>query len=142
MGKLPENIYRVFKPLNYIKKPYYYVPSCPVCGSKQTGRLLPSHGKYNNGWIEKESLKNGEIVHMMEEIPEDVNAFCLNCDAMWQADIKTKFLNHREIEDEKRNRGTAALYSIYMEKMLDDKTALQKSRGPIVNLIANFIGHI
>ena len=52
-----------------IKRPYYYVPPCPVCGSRQTGRFTRSKDAYNDNWSIREALKNGkeELIENLED---------------------------------------------------------------------------
>ena len=52
---------------------YYYVPPCPVCGSKYTGYYKRMTD--DSGWTSKEGLKHGEIVRETTEVTDN-NAFC------------------------------------------------------------------
>ena len=48
--------------------PYYYVPSCPKCGSVITGRFVRARNDNDADWIIDESLRHGEIVSPVPKV--------------------------------------------------------------------------
>lgn len=117
----------------YIRKPYYYVPPCPVCGNKATGRFVKEHRESDTKWIILETLKNGELAKPVKMLPEYNNAFCLNCGKMWFTNIELKFLTLNEIAREKKARHT--------EEIIISMEAEEKKKKPgIIGHIQNFIG--
>lgn len=96
--------------LNLIRKPYYYVPPCPCCNSRMTGRFVKSHGYSRDEWVEKESLKHGELVTEKLIIPKK-NAFCVECGFSWTCDVKIKFFSLSKIMEEAEARGTYEILS-------------------------------
>lgn len=99
-----------------IKYIYYYVPPCPKCGSRRTGRYLkepklPADIRYTM----VESLKNGELVRMSYKVPEN-NAYCEDCGYEWPETIMAGFYTAQQINEEMQARGTVEAYSDYVEK--------------------------
>ena len=73
--------------LERVPQIYYYVPPCPACLSRKTGRyvrqpLMAGDMRY----VEKESLRNGELVRFAGRIPEK-NAYCEDCGHEFSADL-------------------------------------------------------
>lgn len=97
-----------------MKKLYYYVPPCPVCGSRVTGQYkkLP---KRQVLYEMENHLKNGEIVLFVEQVPIS-NAFCLKCHYTWPQIIETKIIGEKEIVQEIRARNVRPLYEAFQEK--------------------------
>ena len=125
-----------------IKRPYYYVPPCPVCGSRQTGRFTRSKDAYNDNWSIREALKNGEYLTPIVDPPEDVNAYCLECEHIWKAEIEVLMLNKDEIRNEMKSRQTpGVVHALTLEKREQDAEK-SKHRGFIVDHIAKFVGHL
>lgn len=123
---------------NIIKKPYYYISPCPKCQSKMTGRYIQEHMEYDTQWAIDESLKNGEIVSAVPEIPYK-NAFCLNCNYEWEEEARLKLLSLKEINEERIARCTNELYkAIHPPKESAEETEKKKNK----NMISKFIGHI
>lgn len=96
-----------------MKKPgwrylYYYVPPCPQCGSRKTGRYVrtPLTG---SGYMKEESLKNGELIRFEAEEPVN-NGFCVSCGHEWPVHVETKFWSYARIHEEQLVRGTIPLY--------------------------------
>lgn len=118
---------------NLIKKPYYYVPPCPFCGSERTGRYIKSHLTNDSEWIFRESLKNGELVIEVPEVTRN-NAFCIDCQFSWPQYIETRYLSLSEIQMESEKRGTRAVFIEETEKM--------KERRKKENIFKRFIGNI
>lgn len=125
-----------------IKKPYYFVPQCPSCGSWRTGRFMKSKSEYDNNWIKKESLKNGEYVEFLPELPDEYNAFCYDCEALLQADIPLLMLPGSLIKEQKKIRETELEYAAQCNVMKEIKAEKEKKRGFLTNSVCNFIGHI
>lgn len=97
-----------------MKKIYYYVPSCPVCGSFITGQYKKIPKK--RALYEMENyLKNGEIVLFVEQVPIR-NAFCLKCHHTWPQIIEAKILGEQEIAKQTRARNIRPLYEAFREK--------------------------
>ncbi len=110
-----------------IKKPYYHVDACPCCGSSRTGYIKKvRRSDYDNEWIVKESLKNGELIRMLPDgYPK--NSFCLDCGFEWNSKIKLKMLTLNQIAEQKKKRGTYSLYADFvMEQKRDDKKFKRK----------------
>lgn len=95
--------------LGIFKRPYYYVPPCPRCQSRKTGRYVKNPVvKQDKGYIFEESLKNGEIVEETDIVPVE-NAFCCDCGYEWSCYIETIWLTPQEILKQKRARGIEGL---------------------------------
>lgn len=100
---------------DFIKKikmryPYKYVPPCPKCGSKCTGRYVREPlTETDMEYIELNSLKNGEIVRFVPKEPTD-NAFCVDCGHKWGCMITTRYFTKEQIEHEIDVRGTETAY--------------------------------
>lgn len=91
-----------------IKYPYYYVPPCPHCGSRKTGRYV-REPLYRPEYVKEDSLKHGEWIRFLDSIPRD-NVFCLSCGNEWPAKISLKLMTQKEIQDEKDARETEGFY--------------------------------
>ena len=88
--------------------PHYYVPPCPVCGSKCTGRYLKK--PLIDAWYtEEQSLKNAEIVRFVRKEPIK-NLFCVDCGYEWGKTINLSWVTREELEQEKKDRGTQEAY--------------------------------
>lgn len=95
--------------LGIFKRPYYYVPPCPRCQSRKTGRYVKNPVvKQDKGYIFEESLKNGEIVEETDIVPVE-NAFCCDCGYEWSCYIETIWLTPQEILKQKKARGIEGL---------------------------------
>lgn len=127
---------------NKIKKPYYFVPQCPACGSHATARIVKSSSKYNNDWTFKESIKRGEIVKFMPQIPDDYNCVCLDCDAGFYANVQLMMLTGEQIAEQKMLRGTPEMFSEFDAQQKKEKKERDDKRGPIASTIFNSIGHL
>ena len=101
----------------YIKKPYYYVPPCPSCGSMKTGHYV-KEVNLDPSFAARESLKNGELAIPVREIPYE-NVFCLDCGFSWHHTVSMRWMSLADIEEQKISRDTASFYNS-ME--LKDKT--------------------
>ena len=116
-----------------IKHPYYYVPPCPVCGSRCTGRFVRRPVK-NSLYVEEESLKNGEIIRFCQGFPQD-RVFCVDCGHEWEFRVLIKFLTREEISEEKKARGTEEAY----EELLQMKEMEAPRRGGVFLWLFNSI---
>ena len=115
-----------------IKYPYTYVPPCPCCGSRMTGRYVKQKRHYTQkdvAWYMEESYKNGEIIVFVPLI-EDDTAFCFNCEYRWPARIQNVMLTKKEIEKEKAERHTLELY--------EDLTEDDPDKNKKTNIITRF----
>lgn len=117
-----------------IKKPYYYVPPCPYCGSYVTGRYVKKY-TYENGWVTMESLRNGEIVKEVYEIPND-NCFCEECGFEWPYPVTMKMMSLNQIKKEKLARQTGQSLDEQYSKQDKD---FQKKK---FKLLRKFIGRV
>ena len=94
---------------------YYYVPPCPACGSRKTGRYVRQPlTAADIRFVETESLRSGELVRLAARIPEK-NAYCEDCGHEWACSISARLLPQERIAEEQVTRGTAAKYAAYME---------------------------
>lgn len=110
-----------------LKKPHYYVPPCPECGSFCTGRYM--RRPVTEAWyVEEKSLKNAEIVRFVSKEPVK-NCFCVDCGHEWGKTIILSFVTDEELEEERKKRGTVEAYEEIHEEnreMLD-----KKRRNPV-----------
>ena len=108
-----------------IKSLYYYVPPCPTCGSHMTGRFVKDHRTNDIEWVIDNSLKHGELVRPMPEIPPYADAFCAECDYEWFADIHHTWVTNAELKLQKTERHTneilAARYAAERQKEKEKK---------------------
>ena len=95
---------------------YYFVPPCPKCGSRKTGRYIRSP-LTGEGYTKEASLKNGELVRFSFEVPVN-NGYCMSCGYEWPVRVETKLWSYTKIREEQIARGTDILY----EKILSKKT--------------------
>ncbi len=102
---------------------YKYVPPCPECGSKCTGRYvkMPISEK-DRDYMERETLKYGEIIRFTPKIPEK-NMFCVDCDHKWHGIVETRRLSRMEIDREIEERGT---YEAYIEVVEEQEEKRKK----------------
>ena len=84
---------------------YYYVPPCPVCGSKNTGYYKRMTD--DSGWTSKEGLKHGEIVRETTEVTDN-NAFCEECGFEWSQQIKPIIISRKSRMDMMQEKGLLA----------------------------------
>lgn len=115
---------------------YYYVPPCPKCNSKITGRFmkeLPS--AYDNDWRMRECLSNGEIIAAKKTLKGNENCFCVKCGHTYPAIVSLKFMSKYKIEQEKEDRKTDIILYNY-EKKNEDRE-IEKP-----DLFRRFIGHM
>lgn len=104
---------------------YYYVPPCPRCGSRKTGRYIraPFTG---SGFTKEESLKKGELIRFSVEEPIN-NGFCVACGNEWPVRVKTKFLTYAQIQEEQIARDTKSLYEQYLNQKARNKSDTESS---------------
>lgn len=127
--------------INKIKRPYYYVPNCPQCGSRMTGRFMKLPSAYEADWIINESLRNGELVCLVPEVLNH-NAYCVECDHTWYADIKVLFLRPEQINIEKIERHTNEILKIRYDNLNEVKKQKKAKHGFVFNHVTNFIGKV
>ncbi len=95
---------------DYIRKPYYYVPPCPCCGSYVTGRYVRVW--FFDPWVTEEALRHGE--HVRPTYDDDYRdvAYCLNCDYEWPEIVTHRWMTLREINRQKTIRHTLDYYAV------------------------------
>lgn len=99
-----------------MKHLYYYVPPCPVCGSRMTGRyVLQPRAAADARYVELESLKHGELVRFVFEIPKN-NAYCEECGHEWHENVEAKFYDKTFINEEIQARGTMSRYAAFVQE--------------------------
>ena len=123
---------------NIIRAPYYYVPPCPSCGSRITGRYVKMHRDTEMEYMNESSLKNGEIIAFMPEIPRN-NFFCVECGFEWRGICETSMFTLDEIRAEKDARHTDEMLVNEQEELAEDKR--NKQNKPLYHL-GRFIGKI
>ncbi len=91
---------------------YYYVPPCPRCQSRRTGRYVrkPFTGA---GYMQRESLKAGELIRFLPSEPKK-NAYCEACGYEWPCYIRLKWLTTDEMHEEQKARNTAPRYEAFV----------------------------
>lgn len=89
------------------KRIYYYVPKCPECGSRVTGRFI-KRPKYESDAIytERECLKHGELITFTEDNLVN-NCYCEECGFQWAHHVEGLLISIERIQEEKKARGTA-----------------------------------
>lgn len=123
-----QEIYR-----NKLKMPYYYVPSCPKCGSVITGRFVRARNDNDADWIIDESLRHGEIVSPVPKVLSE-NCFCCECNTTFTGDIEMKWLSLNELDKEKLNRD---IYAIWQERKGDEDN--KGDKGSVLFKIMNHL---
>ncbi len=105
---------------------YQYVPPCPRCKSRRTGRYtkMPALLK-DREYKERESLKNGEIIRFCAKLPYK-NLFCVNCDNTWHGLVEQKMLSRSEIQQEVDARETYEAYMAVLEEQMEKE---EKKKG-------------
>lgn len=114
---------------------YYYVPPCPVCGSRMTGRFIKQHNDVDTQFAIKESLRHGELVSPVSEIPEK-NLFCVECGHTWSGPVPMRFISHAEMMEEREARNTDAI----LQQELDEEKEDDKSRSR--GLFSSYVGKL
>lgn len=100
---------------------YKYVPECPECGSPITGRYVKApQAEADKDYMERETLKYGEIVRFIPKIPEK-NLFCVECGHKWHGNVETRRYSRKQIEDEIEKRGTYEAYLEVIEEQEEKK---------------------
>ena len=88
-------------------KRYHYVPPCPRCGSKKTGRFLFMMNTYNG--VEKaisDCMANGELVKIRTSFQSQYeNAYCEDCGCEWNANIQDIPATEEQIRHQMDIRG-------------------------------------
>ena len=123
-----------------IRHVYYYVPPCPSCNSRTTGRFVKSHKENTTSWQINESLKHGELIKPVEIVPK-ANCFCRNCGFEWPDYIETRFITTDEMNIEKQERFTNDI----LNDMKAEEKAERKAdfkRHPVFSSIKRFVGKI
>ena len=105
---------------NIIKKPYYYVPRCPSCGSRATGRFVKAGRGQDPDWMQMEGLRNGELIMPASEKFQK-NLFCNDCGHTWHGDVELVMAPLPRITMEKEARGTEPLRQDMLQKQRDER---------------------
>ena len=91
----------------FFKKRYHYVPPCPRCGRKKTGRFLFMMNTYNG--VEKaisDCMANGELVKIRTSFQSQYeNAYCEDCGCEWNANIQDIPATEEQIRHQMDIRG-------------------------------------
>lgn len=124
---------------NKVKVPYYYIPPCPRCKSVRTGRLMKYHRTTNDEYINKASLKNGELIKFVPEVDPDHDLFCADCGFTWSEYISVQWYTQDQIDEEKRKRGTISQLD---DVIKEEKEEEKNQKHGIVHSFAAFIGKI
>lgn len=122
-----------------IRKPYYYVPPCPSCNSRMTGRFVRLHREVETEWMIDEALRNGELIDPQPDLPHD-NAFCVECGYTWMEDIPVKFLSLSQIAEEKAARHTSTILKGRYERHKEFRR--QNRKSGIIGMITRFVGKL
>jgi hypothetical protein len=133
----PKTFYdKVKAMLGKIRKPYYYVPPCPVCGSAVTGRLVSDH-RYNEiQWMINDALKNGELIRPVPKIGAQ-NCFCLSCGSEWYTETRLMMFSRDQIEEQKKIRHTDEILRQRADEIRENDGG--KGKG-VLGLFTNFMG--
>ena len=108
---------------------YYYVPPCPVCGSRKTGRYVRQPLTTGDMlYVERESLRNGELVRFAVHIPEK-NAYCDECGYEWGCSIRARLMPRERIIEEQAARDSAAMYAACLGRSPVKKSFLKRITG-------------
>lgn len=98
------------------KKFYYYVPKCPHCGSRITGRYMKEPWtEEDRHFIIRDCLKNGEIITLVQKVPYR-NCYCEECGYTWHYDVVGKLISKERFEEEKRVRFTNERYAEFIRE--------------------------
>ena len=101
---------------------YYYVPPCPECGSRRTGRFMKRPRK-NDWYVHAESLLHGEIIRFANSEPIK-NCFCLDCGNRWGQRISARLVSSSFVDKERKARQIDSEYERYHQlygRMPDEK---------------------
>ena len=114
-----------------MRYPYYYVPECPECGSRCTGRFVRKPLR-DSLYVEENSLKNGEIIRFSKGFPQD-RVFCVDCGHEWNHHVLVRFLTREELDQEKEERGTEEAYQELLELKKNSNDGKQSGIVRFVN---------
>jgi len=109
-----------------VRHPYYYIPPCPKCGSRRTGRYIKE--TRGSQYIEEESLRHGEIVRFAMSEPVK-NAFCVDCDYTWGCTPQLKFWTTDRIQEEIEARTTEEAYQELKAYNRETEAGIKRSKG-------------
>jgi hypothetical protein len=113
------------------KTRYHYVPPCPRCGSKKTGRFIYMVNINNADKVISSRMIKGELVQIVTGISETKyeNAYCDECGCEWHANIDILFLDKEKINKEMVARGiTKEKYKNIANIKKNTKKKLQEER--------------
>lgn len=99
-----------------IKHFYYYVPPCPKCGSRITGRYVKQPRKQDDAeYMQRESLKHGELIRFVPSEPTK-NCYCEECEYEWGHKVQMYLISKERMNEEIEVRDTLSLYREFNEK--------------------------
>ena len=116
---------------------YYDVPPCIRCGSYITCRYIKLHGDNDVEWQIDESLRHGELVQALDELPEQ-NCFCAECGCEWIGDVKLRFISKAELQEEKKQRHTIEIMTERIAQEREDR----KNDHTMFKSIRRYIGKL
>lgn len=106
------------------RKIYYYIPTCPDCGSRRTGKYVKEPSSAETAqYIMRQSLRHGELITFLPEVPF-TNCYCEECGYEWHYDVVGKWISPRRIEEEKVARNTNQKYIAFNRKYPRKKKSL------------------
>lgn len=105
---------------------YYYVPRCPNCGSRVTGRYMKEQRNADDTiYVMKNSLKHGELITFVPNVPYE-NCYCEDCGHEWHHNVDLKWISKERIEEEKKARDTLKRYLEFEKKYPKKKKSIFK----------------
>lgn len=119
---------------------YEYIPPCPVCRSRQTGRYVKTpYTPQDRDYTMEQSLLNGELIRFAKNVPVN-NAFCEECGHEWEQKIRIRTFPDPLIQREIAARNTMDKYERYRKEAPPKKkrrkgTGLMSLAGYIIRTI-------
>lgn len=118
---------------NLIHHTYVYVPPCPACNSCKTGRYVQSQKWGDDAWVQKESLKHGEIVKVVSVVPK-YNLFCVDCGFEWSGNVSISLITQEQYEQEILSRSLNYEMKSLKEKEREEK----RNRSKVDKILRKF----
>lgn len=75
----------------------YITDYCPFCGSPRTGFCVKGNSLRQSAV--NTALKMGAYIRNVPLILYEHNTYCVDCNAMWDSDIKLIFLSQKDYDD-------------------------------------------
>ncbi len=99
-----------------MKHLYYYVPPCPMCGSRRTGRyVIEPRNAQDARYTMEQSLAHGELIRFCARDPFR-NCYCEDCGYEWPANIHGTWVDGNRVAEEMDARDTVARYAAFEEE--------------------------